>query len=91
MKIQGVFEAALLRYIQKNVDQRAEAILDWETEHQCCWGHTDDDSCCCDTSTRVSVAFRVPREVQRHGRMTWEYGGNFYDIIRMLDATEEEQ
>lgn len=90
MKVQGVFEAALLRHIQKHVDQRAEEITNWDTDHSCCWGHTLDDSCCCDTSTRIVVDFRVPREVNSNLRLRWEYNGNFYELINMLDRAEND-
>lgn len=98
MKIQGVFEAALLKYIQKHVDQRAEGIRNWHEEHTCCYGHSDDDSCCCDTSIRVRVDYRVPLppNVNRlgypweHFGYTWEYNGDFSELINMLDRMENE-
>lgn len=90
MKIQGVFEAALLKYIRAEVDQRAEGIRDIEQVHECCIGHSDDDSCCCDTAITVSVDYWVPREVNRFGYATWNYRGNFFELIKMLDAIDGE-
>lgn len=88
MKIQGVFETALLKYIQKNVDQLAEGIRGYDHDHSCCWGHDADDNCYCDTGIRVSVDYRVPRDVNRFGYKTWEYNGGFSDLINMLDRME---
>lgn len=88
MTVQGVFEAALLKYIQTHVDQLAEALIDYEQNQPHCWGHTEDDSCCCDTSIRVNVRYRVPREVNRFGYLEWGFYGNFFELIDMLDRTE---
>lgn len=90
MTIQGVFEAALLRYIQANIDQRAEGIRGFDVKHSCCWGHSEDDSCCCDTSIKVSIDYWVPREVNRFGYVTWEYSGDFFELIAMLDRVDKE-
>lgn len=90
VSIEGVFEAALLRYIQANVDQMAESIIGYEQEHSCCLGHGEDDSCCCDTGMFVAVSYRVPREADRFGRKEWEYRGNFFDLINRLDAADKE-
>lgn len=88
MKIQGVFEAALLRYIQTHVDQLAEVIRDCRHDHSCCWGHDADDYCYCDTSIRMSIDYQVSREASRFGFKTWQYNGNFYTLINMLDRME---
>lgn len=89
MKIQGVFEAALLKYIQTHVNQLAESLLDYEQTSPNCWGHSEDDSCCCDTSIRVNVRYRVAREVNRLGYLDWGYYGNFFELINTLDQMEE--
>jgi hypothetical protein len=88
MTIQGAFETALLRYIQAEVDQLAEGIQSWEQLQGSCYGHEYDDSCCCDTSVSIDVNYKVPREVARYGFKTWNYRGNFYDLINMLDQAD---
>lgn len=88
MKIEDAFEAALLKYIQRNVNQLAEGLVDYEQNQPNCWGHTEDDSCCCDTSIRVNVRYRVPREVNRFGYLEWSFYGNFFDLITTLDEME---
>lgn len=88
MKIQGVFEAALLKFIQAHVDQMAEGIRGYSHDHSCCWGHDADDYCYCDTSIRMSIDYQVPLEVNRFGYKTWEYSGGFYDLIRLLDQAD---
>jgi len=87
--IQGVFEAGLLKYIQAEVDQLAEGIRDWEQLQGSCCGHEYDDSCCCDTSTSIDVSYVVPREASRSGYRTWNYRGNFFELIRMLDEADK--
>jgi hypothetical protein len=86
--IQGVFEAALLKYIQIEVDQLAEGIRGWEQNTGSCYGHDYDDTCLCDTSTSISVDYRVPREINRFGYKTWRYDGNFFDLVNMLDRAD---
>lgn len=88
MTVQGVFEAALLKYIQTHVDQHAEGIRSYDHDHSCCFGHDADDYCYCDTAIRMSIQFRVPREVHRFGYLTWEYNGGFFNLINMLDRME---
>lgn len=88
MKIQGVFETALLKHIQDEVDQLAEGIKDYEVTHNCCYGHSEDDSCCCDTGVYIQVEYRVPRELARYGFKVWTYHGNFFELINMLDRAE---
>lgn len=89
MKIQGVFEAALLKYIQESVNQIAEGIHSYEHDHSGCLGHDADDYCYCDTSIRMTIQYRVPREVHRFGYLTWEYDGDFVQLINMLDRLED--
>lgn len=88
MKIRGVFEAALLKYIQAEVDQLAEGIRGYDSNHYCCPGHDLDDSCCCDTAMSIDVDYFVPREVARFGYKTWNYRGNFFELINMLDRLD---
>lgn len=90
MKIQGVFEAALLKYIQQNVDQLAEGIRGYDHDHNGCLGHDADDYCYCDTSVSMSIDYRVPRDVNRFGYKTWQYKGGFSELINMLDRMEED-
>lgn len=87
MTVQGVFETALLKYIQTHVDQLAEGIRGYEHDHSCCWGHDADDYCYCDTSVRMSIHYTVAREINKFG-YTWQYNGGFSDLINMLDRTE---
>ena len=88
MSIQGVFEAALLRYILAEVDQLAEGIRGWEENNRSCYGHDYDDTCCCDVGVDIDVNYKVPREVSRFGYRTWNYRGNFYELINMLDRAD---
>lgn len=86
--IQSVFEAALLRYIQAEVDQLAEGIRSWEQDIRSCYGHDSDDSCCCDTGVSIDVDYFVPREISRFGYKTWNYRGDFFELINMLDEVD---
>lgn len=89
MKIQGVFEAALLKYIQQNVDQLAEGIHSYEHDHSSCLGHDADDYCYCDTSIKMAIQYRVSREASRLGYYEWKYDGDFVALINMLDRMED--
>jgi hypothetical protein len=88
MTIQGVFEAGLLRYIQAEVDQLAEGIYSWEQVQGSCYGHDYDDTCLCDTSVTIHVNYVVPPGINRFNRKVWDYYGNFFDLINMLDKGE---
>lgn len=86
--VQGVFEAALLKYIQIEVDQLAEGIVGWEQTQGRCYCSIDDYTCMCDTEVAITVNYQVPREVQRFGYKSWRYRGNFFDLITMLDRAD---
>lgn len=90
MTIQGVFEAALLKYIQAEVDQLAEGIYDCEQYRGNCNCGPDDWTCMCDTSTSLIVFYNVPLEINRFGRQNWRYEGDFFELIRMLDRIDSE-
>lgn len=91
MSMQAVFDAALLRYIQANVDQLAEDIRDLATRQDHCTCGEDDWTCMCDTSMSMVVEYAVPREVDRFRYRQWRYYGTFHELIRLLDDQEETQ
>lgn len=87
-KISDLFAAALLSYIQQNVDQLAKGIDEWSESIPSCCNCRGEDSCWGAGDITVEVVYRVPREVNRFGRTTWRYDGDMTRLIRLLDDAQ---
>lgn len=90
MKVEGVFEAALLRYIRTHLDPDASEVTDVTTYRGTCHCDKDDWTCLCNTDLNINVFYRVRSEDGINVERAWTYGGRLLGLIRMLDKMEEE-
>lgn len=90
MNIDEKMRAALLDYLQREVDQLAESITSWQQRVNVVQGEDGADGYWVAAYSVVTVCIRytVDRQVARCGWREWTFGGDLPELIWMLDNEE---
>jgi hypothetical protein len=87
MGLREAVYVALTEYIQGDVDQLCEEVLEvWEYS----WSSYDEDEGTSD-GIRVTVDYRVPPGVNRYNVKTWWFHGSLMDLIGVIESWKGRQ